>query len=113
MSSRRVGVLASLALAAAAVIPTTAFGGGGSAASHTVALKGIRFHPGVLTINRGDSVTWVWEDRGVQHNVVFSGFRSRTQTSGSYSVRFTRAGTFAYRCTIHAAEGMRGKIIVH
>jgi plastocyanin len=28
-------------------------------------------------------------------------------------VRFTRTGTFSYRCTIHEAEGMRGKIVVH
>ena len=31
---------------------------------------------------------------------------------GSYTIRFGNRGTFSYRCTIHAAEGMRGKIIV-
>jgi plastocyanin len=45
--------------------------------------------------------------------VTFAGFHSRTQTSGSYTVRFTRSGTFNYRCTIHVREGMRGKIVVH
>ena len=33
--------------------------------------------------------------------------------SGSYTVRFAHAGTFSYHCTIHVAEGMRGKIVVH
>ncbi len=106
-------MLAGAAFAAAALIPAAAFGGGHSAATHTVTLKGVRFHPVDLSINRGDTVRWVWQDRGIEHNVTFNGFHSRTQTSGSYSVRFVRQGTFAYRCTIHAAEGMRGKIIVH
>lgn len=111
MSRRTCGILAGLALALAASIPAAAFGGR-AAADHTVTLRDIRFHPGNLTINRGDSVTWVWEDHGIEHNVAFNGFRSRTQTSGTYTVRFTRAGTFSYRCTIHAAEGMRGRITV-
>jgi len=113
MSRRRFSLLAGAALAGAALIPAAALGGAHSAASHTVTLKAVRFHPAELTINRGDTVRWVWQERGTEHNVTFNGFHSRTQTSGSYSVRFVRAGTFAYRCTIHAAEGMRGKIIVH
>jgi plastocyanin len=104
--------LLSLVAAAAAVIPAAAYGGGRAAATHTVTLKEVRFHPGTLSIHRGDSVKWVWRDE-VEHNVTFHGFHSRTQLTGSYSVRFTHAGTFNYRCTIHAAEGMRGKIIVH
>jgi plastocyanin len=76
-------------------------------------LKNTRFHPSTLSIDRGESVTWLWRDEGVAHNVTASGFRSRTQTNGSFTVRFNHAGRFAYRCTIHAAEGMRGKIIVH
>jgi plastocyanin len=108
----RLARLAALALAGAALIPAAAFGGGTSAATHTVTLKNIRFHPGDLTINRGDSVTWLWRDGETEHNVTFRGFHSRTQSSGSYTVRFTRAGTFSYRCTIHVAEGMTGKIVV-
>src|SRR5271166_4237603 len=103
---------ATAALATAVLIPAPAFGGARAAAGHTVALKDVRFRPGDLVINRGDSVTWLWEDHGIEHNVTFRGFRSRTQSSGSYTVRFTRAGTFAYTCTLHAAEGMRGRITV-
>jgi len=66
-----------------------------------------------LSITRGDTVSWLWEDRGTEHNVTGSGFKSKTMTKGSFSVRFTKAGTFNYRCTIHAAEGMKGKIVVH
>jgi plastocyanin len=116
MTGKRFGTSLALAVAVAtlAVLPTTAFGGGRdarSASSHTVTLKNIRFHPGNLSINRGDTVTWLWRD-GEEHNVTGKGFHSRTQAHGSYSVKFTHSGTFAYRCTIHEAEGMRGKIIV-
>jgi plastocyanin len=116
MTRKSFGTPLALAAAAAALVPTVAFGGGAArtASSHTVTLKNVRFHPGTLSINRGDSVTWLWRDGGEnEHNVTFHGFHSRTQTSGSYTVRFTHSGTFAYRCTIHEAEGMRGKIIVH
>jgi plastocyanin len=105
--------LGALAVASAfAAIPGWAFGGAQPAGTHTVTLSSLRFHPGTLTIGRGDSVRWLWRERGTEHNVTFAGFHSRTQTSGSYTVRFTRSGTFNYRCTIHVRLGMRGKIVV-
>ncbi len=83
------------------------------AASHTVTLKDIAFHPGEVRIARGDSVTWAWRDGETEHNVTFHGFHSRTQTHGSYTVRFMHSGTFSYECTLHVAEGMKGEIVVH
>ncbi len=115
MSKKTFATLAILAIAVGAAIPTVALGtldGARAASTHTVILKNVRFHPGTLSINRGDSVKWLWEDNS-EHNVTFHGFRSRTQERGSYTVRFTKSGTFAYRCTIHESEGMRGKIVVH
>jgi plastocyanin len=101
-------------VAAAATIPAGAFGGASArtAASHTVVLKDIRFHPGTLSIKRGESVRWVWEDGETEHNVTFHGFHSRTMASGSYTVKFTQPGTFNYSCTLHVSEGMKGKIVV-
>jgi plastocyanin len=113
LTGKRFGTLVALVAVAAALIPTVAFGGARAASTHTVTLKNIRFHPGNLSINRGDTVTWLWRDGETEHNVTGKGFHSRTQTHGSYSVKFTHSGTFAYRCTIHESEGMRGKIIVH
>jgi len=113
MRRRTLAIPAALALSAAAIVPAAASGGAGAAASHTVTLHEIRFHPASLTIKRGEKVTWVWRDSPTEHNVTFSGFHSHTQASGSYTVRFTRRGTFNYHCTIHVAEGMRGKIVVH
>jgi plastocyanin len=112
MSSKTLGALTSSILACAVLLPAAALGGAHAAAGHTVTLHEFRFHPGTLSIRRGDKVTWVWRDQ-VEHNVTFHGFHSRTQVHGSYTVRFTHRGTFKFRCTIHEEEGMRGKIVVH
>lgn len=114
MSRRRLaaGVLAALVVLGAALLPGAALGGGRASATHVVTLRDVRFHPGTLTIRQGESVTWLWRDE-VEHNVTFHGFHSRTQLHGSYTVRFNHRGTFSYDCTIHVAEGMVGKIVVH
>ncbi|HEV7584878.1 MAG TPA: plastocyanin/azurin family copper-binding protein [Solirubrobacteraceae bacterium] len=113
MSRRALFLLASVAAASAvALAPTGALGGASAARTRTVALQEFRFHPATLNVNRGDSVKWVWRDQ-VEHNVTFHSTHSRTQVSGTFTVRFTRRGSFSYRCTIHAEEGMRGKIVVH
>jgi plastocyanin len=112
MSRNRLGLLAGLAVAAAALAPAVAMGGASSASGHTVVLKALRYHPGDLTVRRGESVTWVWRD-GEEHNVTAHAFHSHTMTHGSFTVHFIRSGTFDYRCTIHEAEGMRGTIVVH
>jgi plastocyanin len=116
----RLRALAGTTTAMAALAATLAFalpagsaqGGARAAGGHTVVLKNIRFNPGTLNIRRGDTVTWVWRDGSISHNVTGSGFKSHTMSHGSFSVRFTRKGTFNYHCSIHWREGMRGKIVV-
>jgi plastocyanin len=114
MHGHRLAALVGLALAtgAAAAIPAGAFGSAHAASTHTVTLKNFRFHPGTLTIHRGDRVKWVWAETEREHNVTFRHFHSRTQESGSFTWKFSQRGTFRYRCTIHEEEGMLGKIIV-
>lgn len=107
---------AALALAACGAIaaPAAALASGGHAAgTHIVTLQNVRFHPSTLNVNAGDSVTWEWRDGGIEHNVTAAHFHSRTQSHGSFTVRFTHKGTFSYRCTLHVAEGMVGKVVVH
>jgi plastocyanin len=113
MNLNRFAALGATVLASAlgVAIPTGALGSASASSIHTVKLHEFRFHPAKLSIHRGDKVKWVWQDQ-VEHNVTFHGFHSRTQVKGSYTVRFTKAGTYSYRCTIHAEEGMRGKIVV-
>jgi plastocyanin len=105
---------AGAALATAIVlVPAAAQGGAHAARGHTVVLKNIRFNPSTLSIHRGDTVTWVWRDGATKHNVTGTRFKSHTMAKGSFTVRFTRTGTFSYHCTIHVSLGMRGKIVVH
>src|SRR4051794_16983066 len=73
-----------------------------ASATHQVVIRDFAFHPGTVHISRGASVRWVWRDGGTAHNVTFAHFRARTRASGHFMHRFTRRGTFRYRCTIHA-----------
>lgn len=81
-----------------------------AAATTTVTLKDISFKKPTVTIAKGASVKWVWRDGDTPHNVTFATKHSKTQKSGSYTLRFARADTFKYHCTIH--PGMDGKVVV-
>ncbi|HEY7961221.1 MAG TPA: hypothetical protein VID29_04785 [Solirubrobacteraceae bacterium] len=102
--------LAALSLAAATLAPTAALGGAHAAAGHVVILHHSTFSPGTVAIRSGEVVTWVWAPGRVLHNVIGHTFQSRTQTHGSYALRFTHRGSFSYTCTVHA--GMNGRVIV-
>lgn len=105
-----------LALVSVTAIPTLNPGGTNrrarTARTPIVILKNIAFHPRILTIQRHESVIWAWRDGSIAHNVTGHGFRSATQTYGSFTVRFPHAGVFNYRCTIHQAQRMTGTIVV-
>jgi plastocyanin len=79
-----------------------------------VRIKDIDFGPHKLTVKRGTTVRWTFEDDSTPHNVTSRGhlkFRSSpTKQSGAYSVRFTKPGTYAYVCTIHF--NMKARIVV-
>jgi LPXTG-motif cell wall-anchored protein len=83
-----------------------------AAASGSVTIVDFSFGPGTITVNQGDSVTWV-NDGPTAH--------SATSTSGAFdtgvfpagqsrSHTFTEAGTFSYICTPH--PNMRGTVVV-
>jgi plastocyanin len=73
-------------------------------------LRNIAFSPPTLNVRAGDVVRWVWRDGSIPHNVTARSFRSKTQTSGSFAVRFRHRGTFSYVCTLHPQ--MKGRIVV-
>lgn len=108
---RAVGVAAGLALAAAAVPPAT---GASSPSKASVSLKNIAFTPATVRVRTGGRVTWTWRDPSVFHNIHAIGkprFPGRTaRKTGTYTVRFTKAGTYRYECTLH--PGMTGRVIV-
>lgn len=70
------------------------------------------YSPSELTVNVGDTVTWVFDDGGMAHDVVADDkyFRSPLMTSGSYTYTFDEPGTYNYHCTPH--PDMTGTITV-
>jgi plastocyanin len=102
--------MAACAAVSAALIAVPA----SAARTAAVTLEDIRFKPGTVLVKKGDRVRWQWNDGSTPHNVASRGTRrfksSSTKTRGTHLVRFTRAGTYRYVCTIH--PGMKGKIVV-
>ncbi|MEO6121314.1 MAG: plastocyanin/azurin family copper-binding protein [Acidimicrobiales bacterium] len=78
----------------------------------TVVLRDIAFSPETLSVDQGATVTWVFDDRGIPHNVVANdkSFESETKDSGRFTHTFDSAGSFAYVCTIHPK--MKGTVKV-
>jgi plastocyanin len=70
----------------------------------SVTIKDFAFLPATITVNAGDSVTWINKD-SAPHSIKGSGITggvSPTLTTGkSYSQKFATAGTFKYTCGIH------------
>jgi plastocyanin len=81
----------------------------------TVAVRDNVFGPKKVTISKGQKVKWVWRGDALHNVVKTSGpggdFRSNVQTSGRYSHRFKRTGTYQVLCTIHAPD-MKMKVVV-
>lgn len=67
----------------------------------TVVLKNIKFSPDEITVKKGETVTWQWDDGTVPHNVAFDDFKSEIQEKGTFEHAFTEAGVFEYKCTVH------------
>ena len=98
-----------LAGAGALILVATA-AGPSIAVDKWVTMFDSRYLPGVVTIEPGDTVTWVNDD-DLPHDAAGSGWSTPLLTKGdSASVTFARAGTYRYRCTIHPQ--MRSAVIV-
>jgi plastocyanin len=101
---------ATVALAAAA-LPTV----GAQAAQEApvgVEIVGRAYQPSELTVGLGQTVNW--QNRSITHHTVTSTagvFESSSIGPGeSYSVTFSKPGTFDYTCTIHPT--MKGSVVV-
>lgn len=81
-------------------------------AENQVTVADRMFSPQTLTVSVGDTVTWVFEDRGMAHDVVADdySFRSSLMTTGQFTHTFDTAGTYDYHCTPH--PDMTATIIV-
>lgn len=83
-------------------------------ATQTVTLKDSLYKPPDIVISAGQTVTWVWDDGSVVHDVVSEDgsekFRSKLQNSGAFTHTFSTPGRYSYYCTVH--PNMRGTVKV-
>jgi plastocyanin len=81
--------------------------------AHTVVQKGRAFHPGEVTINRGESLTFTNDDEFI-HQIYSKSddfnFDTDEKNPGEFITEtFTASGTFEVHCHIHP----KMKLLVH
>ena len=100
----------------------TALATPGGPSARTIQVRNNEFEPSVITVNVGETVTWVWASGSIgPHNVqpddgVTPG-RSGNVEFGpkTYSFTFNQVGDFRYYCQQHGGlngVGMAGRVIV-
>lgn len=80
-----------------------------------IEVTNMSYSPAEVTIEKGQTVRWNFDDSGLPHDVAGDGvlegeLKSELLTEGTYEYTFDEAGTFTYHCTPHPA--MVGTIIV-
>ncbi len=76
-------------------------------------IQNFEYSPSQITIKAGDNVTWANLDSAPHTVTSDSGNELQSSTLGNsqaYSHTFTKAGTYAYHCTVHPM--MKGTVIV-
>ena len=78
--------------------------------NHTIMQQGRAFHPGEVTINRGEMLTFTNKDEFIHQIYVDGLFDSDERAPGqNLTESFPRSGTFEVRCHIHP----KMKLVVH
>ena len=77
---------------------------------YDVAVTDMRFEPASLEVEAGTTVTWLFDDGSVRHDVVGDGWGSEVERDGTFTHTFDEPGTYAYDCTLH--RGMTGEVVV-
>ena len=115
MSARNRCLAMLLAVLAATLLAAPAVGAGGGANVYIVDNAFVRdVQRPTVRIQRGHTVTWHWRSRQSHSVSVRSGpqrFATHTRNRGSFTHRFTRAGTYRLECELHA-PGMRMSVVV-
>jgi plastocyanin len=76
----------------------------------TVTIQDLAYTPETLTVQAGATVTWIWRDGAIAHDVKGDDFRSQVISEGTFRHRFDQPGTYEYVCTLH--PNMTGTIDV-
>ena len=99
-------LVATLILAASAVLATQAL-----AATRSVKVADDYFvrkgSVPTVTVKKGTKVTWRWTGKDMHNVVVTKGpvkFQSSYKSSGTFSKKLTRTGTYTVVCSIHQPD---------
>jgi hypothetical protein len=68
-----------------------------------------------IKVDRGTRVRWVWRGSSVHNVKVAAGparFGSAIKTSGTYTKRVRKAGTYTLICTVHGPADQSMKLVV-
>lgn len=113
MTRLRIPLALAVAGALAAVAPSSP---SSAAATRSITVKDDVFAPSRVTVKRNTTVIWRWARDSGDHDVVSRGTRrfrsSAIKSRGTHRVRFARAGTYRYVCTLHEDSGMVGRVVV-
>lgn len=91
----------------------TCFATATMAADHEIVIANYRFTPPEITIQVGDTITWINQEKRTSHSILFtaSGEESdRLFPDERWSRTFQEAGHFEYHCGPH--NEMLGTVIV-
>ena len=106
---KRIAALAIIPTVACAALAIPAVG----ASKTTIKLGDNFFKPKSTTVSKGTTVTWDWTGKAPHNVTVISGptkFRSKVQTSGTYTQKLSKAGTYKIVCTIHPGMALTLKV---
>ncbi len=103
-----------IAAFAAGAVCAVALRGGSALADYSISQKGREFHPGEITVKRGETIQIVNDDADLLHHAYIDSpkfsFDSGDQKPGSVTpVTFNAAGDFDVLCAIHP----KMKLTVH
>ncbi len=80
-----------------------------------VAMQDYLFSPGTATIAVGDTIRWV-NKGNAPHNTTADGgawaSKQLMNAGETFTFTFKSAGTYTYKCTLHAGQGQKGTIVV-
>ena len=110
---RRVAALLLVVLlVGAAAACSSASGSAAPVSTSTVDLpQSYRFAPADIAVQAGTTVTWTNHDNFTHTVKVEDGPDHKIDRGKSVTIRFAKAGTYKYLCTLHSRD-MHGKVIV-
>lgn len=86
------------------------------AQTHVVTAEALVFNPVVITIQPGDTVSWVnmptHDTQSLEGLIPEGAEHWHSEMSQNYSRTFTQEGIYVYKCTPHFGSAMGGAIIV-